>query len=142
MKRQRRTRRNVVIATLATLLTLAMSGCSGAPSSSTGAGYLASIEQAHRADAKAVAVCKADSGRPVLPGAPREKILVAANSSLSFVRQLQGAGFAARTGDGALTGTQEGYAAICLVGTVNDGKKVRLWEYALPDRHTGPIDAG
>lgn len=121
---------------LATVVICGTASCTAPSAPLSGPEYLKSLENSHTLDSKAEKVCTKDAGTPV------EKPVVAADSTLNFVRKLQLPGYAARMGDSDLTGKKQGYAAICLFKTTNYGKPVTVWGYYLPDGDSGFIDAG
>lgn len=115
---------------------LMTAGCATTSSTVSGTDYLASLKSDHRLDAKALKVCRTDSGVP--PTQP----LVAADSTLTYIRSLDFPGPSVEGDDPNLHSNKKGYAAICLIGVTLNGQHLTIWEYALPNRESGTIAAG
>jgi hypothetical protein len=121
---------------VAIIVIFGTASCAASPAHLSGAEYLQSLKSSHRLDSKAAAICTRDAGTP------STKPLVAANSTLKFVRKLEAPGYVQRERLVDLEGKKEGYAAICLMKFVSKGETERIWAYYLPDRASGPINAG
>ena len=125
----------LLVLALATSVLFVATGCVVASAPLSGAAYLNTLQSARRLDSKAEKVCTKAAGTPAL------KLLVAANSTLNSVRNLERPGFAAQEKDPNLTGNEQGYAAICRFKKPNSAKAVAIWVYELPDGYGDFIDA-
>jgi hypothetical protein len=107
-----------------------------------GQAYLAGLERSHRVDPRAKKVCTQDQVDPFSSSKPIVEPIVAVNSTLAFIRKLEMPGYAKRVKDSELTGTSQGYAAICLFKTTANGAPIDVWSFALPNGNQDFIEAG
>ncbi len=125
----------VRILVVSVMVVIAATGCAAQAEGSSPAHYLASLESSHRLDSRAASVCTKSAGTPV------SNPLVAANSSLKFVRSLEAPSYLATTINPTLKSKQQAYAAICLFRVKNYGKLEKIWSYGLPNGDGGFIHA-
>jgi hypothetical protein len=111
-------------------------GCSTAPKPTSSLGYLKALERSHQLDSKAVKACTQGY-------TPEPKPLAARDSTLRFVRTLM-RGTSEYKRDSILTSRRQGYAAICIFKTTDNGKPVTIGAYHLtpPSDGVGSGDGG
>jgi hypothetical protein len=134
----RESQRFAQLLVVSVLAIIALTGCAAASGGTSPAQYLQSLERAHKLDSRAVLVCTRSVGIPPA-GTPTPKPLVAANSSLKFVRSLESSSYLAQTNNSTLKSSEQGYAAICLFTVKNYGKLEKLWSYGLQNGDGGFI---
>jgi hypothetical protein len=70
---------------------------------------------------------------------PKTTVVIAADSTLQKVRNLESRAYLAQTIDTVLRGSTNSYAAICLIETTDHGKPTSLWVYGLRNGDGGLI---
>ena len=135
-------RKYVGVFLLAAVVVCLTSGCVEAAKVTPAEAYLASVQSSHHVDSHAEEVCTKDQVSPFSSKTPINDPIVAVNSTLAMVRKLELPGYAKRMGDTELTGASQGYAAICLFKTTDNGAPKEVWTFALPNGDQGFINAG
>ena len=111
-------------------------GCSTTPAPTSSLAYLKALEGSRELDSKAVIACTQGY-------TPEPKPLAARDSTLRFVRTLV-RGTLEYKRDSILTSSRQGYAAICIFKTTDNGKTVTVGAYHLtpPSDGVGSGDGG
>lgn len=131
----------VLLLSVAVVVVCTATGCTETPKLTPAQAYLTRLYNKLPVQSRAESVCTQDQKSPFATSKPIVDPIVAVNSTIAFVRTLEAPGYAKRTGDEVLSGTTQGYAAICLFKTAQNGAPVNVWSYALPSGDSGGIDA-